>query len=272
MMRRQRAFTLIELLVVIAIIAILAAILFPVFAQAREKARAVSCLSNIKQIGLATVMYVQDYDETFPMELYMGASGSGPCIVPSYVELVPYERNTQIYACPSDPTPLNFPLAMSVISMPPPCTTSPPLQYVSYFPNYALVNWGDPNNIFGPDNGRPVATMAQVAFPADTTTFYDADGTLPDAYFSIMDEPIQARHQRMLNSAYVDGHAKVVKAQPFLDSAGVQIGGHAVDGAAILYYTVSDRGPYQGRLELRGIPCQNADGSWCLNGVDVAHN
>jgi prepilin-type N-terminal cleavage/methylation domain-containing protein len=66
-MQRSKGFTLIELLVVIAIIAILAAILFPVFAQAREKARAITCLSNIKQIGLGTAMYVQDYDETFPI-------------------------------------------------------------------------------------------------------------------------------------------------------------------------------------------------------------
>src|SRR5438093_5568418 len=66
-MQRSKGFTLIELLVVIAIIAILAAILFPVFAQAREKARAITCVSNIKQIGLATAMYVQDYDETFPI-------------------------------------------------------------------------------------------------------------------------------------------------------------------------------------------------------------
>lgn len=66
-MRRHRlGFTLIELLVVIAIIAILAAVLFPVFAQAREKARSISCLSNIKQIGTSTALYVQDYDETFP--------------------------------------------------------------------------------------------------------------------------------------------------------------------------------------------------------------
>src|SRR6266852_2791150 len=64
--RRREGFTLIELLVVIAIIAILAAILFPVFAQAREKARAASCLSNNKQIGLAVAMYLQDYDETYP--------------------------------------------------------------------------------------------------------------------------------------------------------------------------------------------------------------
>ena len=62
----RRGFTLIELLVVIAIIAILAAILFPVFAQAREKARQINCLSNCKQMGTAAVMYIQDYDETFP--------------------------------------------------------------------------------------------------------------------------------------------------------------------------------------------------------------
>src|SRR5262245_32795017 len=64
---RRSAFTLIELLVVIAIIAIMAAILFPVFAQAREKARQVSCLSHTKQIGLAVLMYAQDYDETYPI-------------------------------------------------------------------------------------------------------------------------------------------------------------------------------------------------------------
>src|SRR5260221_14333659 len=74
-MKQQRGFTLIELLVVIAIIAILAAILFPVFAQAREKARQASCQSNLKQIGIALKMYVQDYDERWPT----GQNGPACC-------------------------------------------------------------------------------------------------------------------------------------------------------------------------------------------------
>ena len=105
-MRRRQAFgfTLIELLVVIAIIAILAAILFPVFAQARESARQSTCLSNNKQIGLGMAMYMQDYDNTFPAQkgdgqLTIAAGGK----LPTYYDAVlPYTKNQQIWLCPSD--------------------------------------------------------------------------------------------------------------------------------------------------------------------------
>ncbi|WP_309722040.1 prepilin-type N-terminal cleavage/methylation domain-containing protein [Armatimonas sp.] len=128
-MHRRSSFTLIELLVVIAIIAILAAILFPVFAQARDKARAASCLSNVKQLALSFTMYAQDYDETLPFwapqchsigasavtcgrvvtaNLAATAADGAPYLAPGYFGslwtygLQPYIKNAQILGCPSD--------------------------------------------------------------------------------------------------------------------------------------------------------------------------
>jgi len=114
-MKGSKGFTLIELLVVIAIIAILAAILFPVFAKAREKARQTACLSNMKQLALATLMYASDYDEWWPIVRYHGTTpaitvnlGPAPCdsvpnksayVMPSIV--MPYVRNAGIFACPT---------------------------------------------------------------------------------------------------------------------------------------------------------------------------
>jgi prepilin-type N-terminal cleavage/methylation domain-containing protein len=103
--RSKTGFTLIELLVVIAIIAILAAILFPVFAQARERARAVSCLSNTKQLGLGLAMYTQDYDELMPAAFpnMPPINGGNVDREPYDSQILPYLKNDQIYSCPSDP-------------------------------------------------------------------------------------------------------------------------------------------------------------------------
>ena len=94
----KKGFTLIELLVVIAIIAILAAILFPVFARARENARRASCSSNLKQMGLAVMQYTQDYDELMPF--YYNRAGIW------WMDAVnPYAKSYQIWKCPSDTSP-----------------------------------------------------------------------------------------------------------------------------------------------------------------------
>ena len=122
--RKSQGFTLIELLVVIAIIAILAAILFPVFAQAREKARQISCLSNLKQIGLATVQYVQDYDETYPcgwMPDYQSTTNKKDGTTMWRIAILPYIQkygnpndmydargNWGVYSCPSLPANNTF--------------------------------------------------------------------------------------------------------------------------------------------------------------------
>jgi prepilin-type N-terminal cleavage/methylation domain-containing protein/prepilin-type processing-associated H-X9-DG protein len=101
--QRSRGFTLIELLVVIAIIAILAAILFPVFARARENARRASCQSNLKQIGLGLIQYVQDYDERLPLRRFE------PIADPNWDDnswrtvIQPYVKSTQVMVCPSNP-------------------------------------------------------------------------------------------------------------------------------------------------------------------------
>ncbi len=101
-MKRQRGFTLIELLVVIAIIAILAAILFPVFARARENARKSTCGSNMKQIGIGTVMYMQDYDEMLPYaQCWDPAQGAMPAGVYWFQVIQPYLKNTGVLKCPS---------------------------------------------------------------------------------------------------------------------------------------------------------------------------
>src|SRR5689334_10704765 len=103
-MRLRKAFTLIELLVVIAIIAILAAILFPVFAKAKEAAKKTACLSNVKQNAVAVIMYVTDNDSTYPMIAY-GTNGTGfipgsTVIYSVFDAIMPYTKNKDIFNCP----------------------------------------------------------------------------------------------------------------------------------------------------------------------------
>lgn len=106
----KKGFTLIELLVVIAIIAILAAILFPVFARARENARRASCQSNLKQIGLGFKQYSQDYDEKYPLVVANtgGTAGAFDAGDQGWAQILqPYLKSTQIFQCPSEVTPPN---------------------------------------------------------------------------------------------------------------------------------------------------------------------
>jgi prepilin-type N-terminal cleavage/methylation domain-containing protein/prepilin-type processing-associated H-X9-DG protein len=112
---KKSGFTLIELLVVIAIIAILAAILFPVFAQAREKARSVTCLSNFKQLGSGVLMYMQDYDGAYPLAWYGIPQYGFDCV------LQPYVKNLKVFECPSNKvTPRYWDGYVTYFNIPPP--------------------------------------------------------------------------------------------------------------------------------------------------------
>lgn len=184
---RKRAFTLIELLVVIAIIAILAAILFPVFAQARASARAISCVSNTKQFSLAVLMYAQDYDETIPRldnnrwdtVPNWGNAGSDPnepnAMFAGVVQ--PYIKNTDLQYCP-EAGRTNWKSAIgdpSVDSNPYVPALDAKGLYVGTYSQQA-VNWllveGYPGSDWGWDSARatatgPIGTMASWSRPAE---------------------------------------------------------------------------------------------------------
>ncbi len=177
-----RGFTLIELLVVIAIIAILAAILFPVFSRAREKARQASCMSNVKQLALAALMYTGDYDETLPMAIGATPDGSQWWTILELLE--PYVRNPQIARCPDDPRgSLDF-------------TAFPGLGRYSYAWNKAVFAHLP---AYGPQG--VIMSLPQIPLPAETTAFFDGRQ---------VGVPVLTdhRHSDGANVSFLDGHAK----------------------------------------------------------------
>jgi len=204
----RKGFTLIELLVVIAIIAILAAILFPVFARAREKARQSSCTSNMKQLGLAMLMYAQDYDEIFcamgegtiltpviPSDPYFNAhsAGANPPATADYYYLswasniYPYIKNVQIFICPS--------------------TT-----YNCYRVAYGLPSSGINNAQTGTASifGRPA--MADILHPAELMMMGEKGAGGGNQYiFSGQYYASRWDHNEGSNIAFFDGHVKWMK-------------------------------------------------------------
>jgi len=213
MSKQKCGFTLIELLVVIAIIAILAAILFPVFAQAREKARSISCLSNAKQLGSAIVMYLQDYDEAFPpyVEYPCEPAHQWPAL------LQPYIKNEGVYKCPS---------AIPVVGA---------LSYrcAGYGVNYRhMMRCFQPPNLglsgpcrtprFLASVGRPAETMvvADGMAPTDEPTCVTPNQGWPALYCTVCypdgvcinplgkSNALAKRHQGGGNYVFADGHAK----------------------------------------------------------------
>lgn len=181
---RAGGFTLIELLVVIAIITILAAMLFPVFARAREKARQVSCLSNARQLGVGMLMYAQDYDESLPLNSRLTALGGY-----WYERVVPYVRSPQLLRCPSKV---------------PHVSVTPSGGDHAYDCDYA-VNY----NVYYTGYGGPLAGLGQFDTPAETLLLSDNvsnwDYMFPGWYANYTHY-----HNEGSNVCFADGHAKWV--------------------------------------------------------------
>jgi len=252
--RRPRGFTLIELLVVIAIIAILAAILFPVFARARENARRSSCQSNLKQIGLGLMQYVQDYDEVLPAD-WVGASGyssSDPNITEWPEAIQPYTKSQQIFDCPSNPGNVKFQAGTGT-------------NYSSYSINhtYYTANDGFTSPMSDYQVGRQQAVkLPQIAAPSTTVWVADSGSDIDyptwfDFYWNVNSPPEVtqfngvtflglldagggdsgggpvARHLDTTGILYCDGHVKSMRLSALTERT-------ASNGNVLKYFTIED--------------------------------
>jgi prepilin-type N-terminal cleavage/methylation domain-containing protein/prepilin-type processing-associated H-X9-DG protein len=200
---RANAFTLIELLVVIAIIAILAAILFPVFAQARAKARQTACLSNAKQMSLAVMQYTQDADESLPYAIYQDGSG----YITWDEALFPYTKSDGVFVCPSHETPKRL---------------SNGTYLVSYIANNAVLRPNTNGSTAPIDLAKlqePSSTIAIVEsnITSNYQTYLLCSSGVPHSLATVMVDTPKShakeriawnRHNGGANYVFVDGHAK----------------------------------------------------------------
>jgi len=208
-MKNVRGFTLIELLVVIAIIAILAAILFPVFAKVREKARQTTCASNEKQIGLGILQYVEDYDETLPgRDFNSGPTGN---IVSWRYMIAPYLKSTDVFKCPSNPYNKYSDQNNDGFN-------------ISY-----SVNANSSNGVGGPFGDVTATGVALASIQAPTQLIGVVESTVAydnldvtNAFFASNTTNLFAGHTGVSNFLFMDGHVKAYKPLSTLMNGTVQ--------------------------------------------------
>jgi prepilin-type N-terminal cleavage/methylation domain-containing protein/prepilin-type processing-associated H-X9-DG protein len=216
----RRGFTLIELLVVIAIIAILAAILFPVFAKARDRAQVTACMNNMKQIGIAVQMYLGDYDAKYPMNRLPPTPGAPRPWDGSpfnwHTELTPYVQSKDVWKCPSNALARQFPTVTEESKKFP----------ISYSYNGAMFHESDSRHSGG------AATIQSIKDPSGTLLVVESRGQWPDlgpwaldGYRSYIPATGQENgklgafqtHDKRMNAVFADTHARSVTMKQTLD-------------------------------------------------------
>ncbi len=215
--RSLKGFTLIELLVVIAIIAILAAILFPVFARARENARKASCMSNLKQMGLGIMQYTQDYDERFPLSRVgvVLPNGTSTGNYPWQMTIQPYIKSYQLFKCPSNTSTANVSWSN------PTGNNGDDRVGVSYVCNGTgdtnkTPGWGgvQPMNTSGAGGGISIAavkSVSQLILVGEHPTRVDPEYWSVDGVVNGVYDLDFTNHLGMSNFLFADGHAKSLK-------------------------------------------------------------
>jgi prepilin-type N-terminal cleavage/methylation domain-containing protein len=239
-MNKSRAFTLIELLVVIAIIAILAAILFPVFAQAKAAAKKTAALSNVKQNATAVLLYNGDYDGTYAQSAYAIGTPNGYVIPGSnaqvfavYDAILPYTKNKEIFTDSADPRAIPWRTILAGLGLQPFSGNGPAIEFVSTSINFALFE--DP--AVPPTFGESVVNEGMLPAPTDVPMFYAAqyvrqggpNNDVPVAQRSDVPSYFQpagpfaaqnfagkARHTNTIVVNFADGHAKAFNANATL--------------------------------------------------------
>lgn len=222
---RQRGFTLVELIVVIAMIAVLAALIFPVFAAARHASKSSVCASNLRQLTKATLLYVQDHDECFPLAFYRVFGGSGACLRTVWGSLAPYLGDYRVVLCPADEQPTDLTALGTARPVATPLCACEPNR-ASLMPNWCLMV----NAATYPE--VPPVSLARLPFPASTGFWFDGwlgAGTsgggfepisgveprhgprvrIPDLVFT----GEESRYYGHGQASFVDGHVQVFRAR-----------------------------------------------------------
>jgi len=237
---KVKGFTLIELLVVVAIISLLAAILFPVFARARESARRASCLSNVQQMGLAMMQYVQDYDETYPLYYYKLPDGTPASYLPDGLiwvgdvgtariywpqMLYPYHKSLKVFWCPSSSianasvgngpvVPVNGQYGANLNIL----TAATPLKMAAVNSVASTYIFMDAGTI-GVDQTRAIASGGNVFY---IPGIGDAGGdcsSITGTLSAYVQDCKSGRHFGGVNMAFADGHAKWLKSSVVMQQA-----------------------------------------------------